>query len=154
MRTNKELINIKKLFTFKEVVQLSGILPGRLRVLIQRNQIHYEKIGSKILFDLLDLIEIRAIVKLNLTPSIIAKIQSFFDDNRQSKTLSDKRLIIFDGSIYYAKNLDDITEILNNGIGQKVLGQIILPDLYCEIREQARVLNIENYSLKFNQKIS
>lgn len=148
------MMKTTNLFTFDEVARLTGITRPKFRSLIKKELINFYKLGGRIYFDLVDLLEIKAIANLNLSPNQIREIREFFDQNKLSKSFSNKRLIVTDKEIYMVNNLDDITQITNNGRGQKIIGQILLPDLYSEMREQARVSNIENYSKKFNRKIA
>lgn len=148
------MIKTTNLFTFDEVARLTGITRPKFRSLITKELINFYKLGGRIYFDLVDLLEIKAIANLNLSPNQIREIREFFDENKLSKSFSNKRLIVTDKEIYMVNNLDDITQITNKGRGQKIIGQILLPDLYSEMREQARVSNIENYSKKFNRKIA
>lgn len=148
------MMKTTNLFTFDEVARLTGITRPKFRSLIKKELINFYKLGGRIYFDLVDLLEIKAIANLNLSPNQIREIREFFDENKLSKSFSNKRLIVTDKTIYMVNNLDDITQITNNGRGQKIIGQILLPDLYSEMREQARVINLENYSKKFNRKIA
>lgn len=152
--TNKQTktinnMNIEKLFTFDQSVKLTDITYCKLRSLITRNIINYYKLGGRIYFDLIDLLEIKAIADLDLEPKQIIEIREFFENNKLTKSLSDKRLVICDKKIYHVNTLDDITQLTSKGKGQKIIGQILLPDLYSELHHKAKVLNLENYSKKF-----
>jgi hypothetical protein len=142
-------MNIDKLFTFDNAVKLTGITYCKLRSLITKDLINYYKFGGRIFFDLIDVLEIKSIADLNLSPSQIKEIREFFESNKLSKSLSDKRLIICDKKIYHVNSLDDITQLTSKGKGQKIIGQILLPDLYSELHHKAKILQLENYSKKF-----
>lgn len=142
-------MNIKELFTPKETVALTGMKLTQLRKLLYLELIPSIKLGGRVYFDLSGLLEIKTIHKLGLTPSQIRDCQEYFDQIRLSKTLRDKTLIVLDKSIIFVQSLDDLTLLNTTGKGQKILGQVLLPDLFTELREQARILKIENYTKKF-----
>lgn len=142
-------MNIEKLFTFDQAVKLTDITYCKLRSLITKDLINYYKLGGRIYFDLIDLLEIKSIADLGLEPKQITEIREFFENNKPSKPLSDKRLIVCDKKIYHVNSLDDITQLTSKGKGQKIIGQILLPDLYSELHHKAKLLNLENYSKKF-----
>jgi len=142
-------MNIDKLFTFDNAVKLTGITYCKLRSLITKDLINYYKFGGRIFFDLIDVLEIKSIADLNLSPSQIKEIREFFESNKLSKSLTDKRLIVCDKKIYHVNSLDDITQLTSKGKGQKIIGQILLPDLYSELHHKAKILQLENYSKKF-----
>jgi hypothetical protein len=141
---------ISKLFTIPQAVAITGIKEYRLRNFIRHGLLPMQKIGNKIYFDLSTLIEIKCIVELDLLPNQVLQIREYFESINLSNSLADKWLLVFDRSIIYVENLNDLTLLTRKCMGQKLIGQVLLPDLYAELRTQARVLNIDGYQEKFS----
>jgi hypothetical protein len=141
---------ISKLFTIPQVTAITGIKEYRLRNFIRHDLLPMQKIGNKIYFDLNTLIEIKCIVTLDLLPNQVQQIRQYFESINLSNTLADKWLLVFDRTIIYVENLNDLTLLTKNCMGQKLIGQVLLPDLYAELRTQAKVLKIDHYQEKFS----
>lgn len=141
---------ISKFFTISQVVAITGIKEYRLRNFIRNDLLPMQKIANKIYFDLSTLIEIKCIEQLGLLPNQVKEIRQYFESINLSNTLADKWLLVFDKSIIYVENLNDLTLLTKKCMGQKLIGQVLLPDLYAELRTQAKVLKIDHYQEKFS----